>query len=225
MFDDVPHERPVARHGAGLGRVFFEREPAIVARDLIGRTLIARVDGEISGGTIVETEAYLGSRDPGSHAATRGITPRNRVMYGQPGTVYVYLSYGCHHLLNLVCCEEGIAGAVLIRAIEPREGITQMRHRRGRGMGLEQLCNGPGKLSAALGIDLTDNDTVLSEGRVSVYDGVRVPEGAIGVSGRVGLSAGHELELRYFLQGSKFVSRGRLGPPGGASRSSEGGRG
>jgi DNA-3-methyladenine glycosylase len=146
-------------------------------------------------------------------------------MYGPPGTVYVYLSYGCHHLLNLVCCEEGIAGAVLIRAIEPREGIPLMRRRRGRGSELEQLCNGPGKLSAALGIDLTDNATVLSQGRVSVYDGVTVPEGAIGVSGRVGLSQGHELDLRYFLQGSRFVSRGRLGPVGGKGRRSEGGRG
>ena len=203
------HTRPQPR--ATLPAAFFERSPDKVAPDLLGCVVETLVDGLLTGGVIVETEAYLGAGDAGSHAATKGITARNAVMYGPPGTAYVYFTYGNHHMLNLVCEPEGTAGAVLIRAIEPTIGIDTMTGRR-KGRRLVELCNGPGKLAAALGIDLTDNGSALGEGRIAVYYG-DLPKGAtVGVSGRIGLTHGHELELRYYLQGDPFVSRSRTGP-------------
>ena len=200
---------------AGLAAIpppFFMRHPAEVAPELIGAYVVSTSGGVVTGGVIVETEAYLGTDDAGSHAATRGITKRNATMYGPPGTAYVYFTYGNHHMLNLVCEPDGIAGAVLVRALEPLWGLSEMAARR-HGRPDRELCNGPGKLAAALGLDLSDNAVALGEGRLSVYHGLRPAADEIATSGRVGLSAGHELELRFFLAGSPFVSRGRTGPP------------
>lgn len=191
---------------------FFERHTALVARDLLGKLLVSRADGAWVAGRIVETEAYLGSEDPGSHAATKGMTKRNAVMYGPPGTAYVYFTYGNHHMLNLVTEPHGIAGAVLIRAIEPLEGIDTMRARRNGRSDIE-LANGPGKLAAALGLTLADNGVPLGGGVLSVYDAESVPDDAVETSGRIGLSAGHDLHLRYYIRDSRHVSRGRTGPP------------
>ena len=196
--------------GRALPVAFFARHPTEVAPDLLGCLLVVEAGGVRSSGRIVETEAYLGSDDPGSHAATRGITARNAVMFGHPGVAYVYFAYGNHHMLNFVCGEAGVAGAVLIRALEPLEGIEVMTSRR-KGRPMRELCNGPGKLTQALGIDLSDNVVALGSGRLTVYDGARPPIEAVGISGRVGLSAGQELELRYFISGSTFVSRGPSG--------------
>ncbi|MDP2182414.1 MAG: DNA-3-methyladenine glycosylase [Actinomycetota bacterium] len=193
-----------------LPTAFFDRDPREVAPDLLGCLLSSRAGGVETGGVIVETEAYLGRDDPGSHAATRGVTKRNAVMYGPPGTAYVYFTYGNHHMLNLVCCRNGTAGAVLVRALEPVYGLVAMRDRR-HGRHGRDITNGPGKLAAALGVDLTDNGTVLADGRLIVYDGA-VPPGEIAVSGRIGLSAGHELHMRYYVRASEFVSRGRTDP-------------
>lgn len=195
---------------------FFDRDPREVAPALLGTLLVSTAGGTVTGGRIVETEAYLGSDDPGSHAATKGITRRNAIMYGPPGSVYVYFTYGNHHMVNLVCGPEGEAGAVLIRALEPLVGIAEMADRRS-GRALHELASGPGKLAEALGIDLEDNGTLLGEGRLIVYDEV-TPHGEIAVSGRVGLSAGHELHLRYYLSGCPFVSRGRIGVSPRAAR-------
>ena len=192
---------------------FFRRHTAEVAPDLLGCVLASVVDGVMAAGRIVETEAYLGSHDLGSHASTRGITKRNAVMYGPPGRAYVYFTYGNHHMVNLVCEPEGVAGGVLIRALEPLVGIDVMTARR-HGRPFAELCNGPGKLAAALGVDLSDNGTTLGTGRLAVYDGDHPAPDSIGISGRVGLSQGHELELRFFVAGNPFVSRGRIGPPG-----------
>lgn len=171
--------------------------------------MLVTTDGEIvTGGRVVETEAYLGSDDPGSHASTRGITPRNRTMYGPPGTTYVYFTYGNHHMLNLVTEAEGTAGAVLIRAIEPVIGLETMRARRA-GVADRSLADGPGKLAAALGVTLADNGATLGAGRLEVLDGPS-PE-RVGASGRVGLSAGHDMELRFYEEGCTFVSKGRAG--------------
>ena len=194
-----------------LGAAFFDRSPELVAPDLLGCVVVSRVDGVLASGRIVETEAYLGADDVGSHAATRGVTKRNAVMFGAPGVAYVYFTYGNHHMLNLVCEPEGVAGAVLIRALEPLEGVDEMTARR-RGRPIVELCNGPGKLAAALGLDLSDNGIALGSGRLFVYDGQRPLPGDVAVSGRVGLSAGHERELRYYIKGNPFVSRGRTGP-------------
>lgn len=204
----MPAENPAR---IPVAHEFFGRDPREVAPDLLGCIAATVVDGVETSGVIVETEAYLGAGDVGSHASTKGITARNAVMYGPPGSVYVYFTYGNHHMLNLVCEPEGIAGAVLLRALRPLSGIDAMTARR-HGRPVAELCNGPGKLAAALGVDLRDNTTLLGEGRISVYHGERPSPRDIGVSGRVGLREGHELELRYYVKGDPFVSKGRLGP-------------
>jgi DNA-3-methyladenine glycosylase len=204
-----------SRVGDPIEPGFFARSPAAVAPELLGAILLSTVDGIAVGGRIVETEAYLGSEDPGSHAATRGMTKRNSVMYGAPGSVYVYFTYGNHHMLNLVCEPRGTAGAVLIRAIEPLFGLDQMRLRR-NGRPLRELCDGPGKLTAALGINLSDNGTMLGGGRLTLFDGSPPGGEHLVTSGRIGLSVGHELQLRWYDGDSEFVSRGKPGPSGRA---------
>ncbi len=196
-----------AYESAPLDPAFFVRPTEQVARDLLGKIVISTAGGRPSGGRIVETEAYLGSGDSGSHASTRGITPRNSVMYGPPGGVYVYFTYGNHHMLNFVCEPEGIAGAVLLRAIEPSIGIDIIRDRR-RGRSDADLASGPGRLTQALGIDLSDNRTMLGAGRITVHEAPAPPERVL-TSGRIGLSAGHEAQLRFFLEGEACVSKGR----------------
>jgi DNA-3-methyladenine glycosylase len=194
---------------------FFARDTVLVARELLGKILASRHGDTVTGGRIVETEAYLGSHDPGSHAATKGITTRNAAMYGPPGRAYVYFTYGNHHMLNLVTEGEGVAGAVLIRAIEPSMGADEMLRRRvsrgGIAPRVRDLANGPGKVAAALGVDLRDNGIELGTGRLAVYD-APAPRERMLASGRVGLTVGHEAELRFYLEGSEFVSRGRTGP-------------
>jgi DNA-3-methyladenine glycosylase len=201
-----------------LASEFFDRDPREVAPDLLGKVLISHVDGIGTGGRIVETEAYLGQDDAGSHAATRGVTPRNIVMYGPPGSVYVYFTYGCHHMLNLVCGPEGVAGAVLIRALEPSVGIEVMRERRSVSRDAD-LANGPGKLASAVGIDLSDNGSRLGEGRLAVYDAPPLSPCEQASSGRIGLSSGHELPYRYYVTESSCVSKSR---PGHAKRGRRG---
>lgn len=196
---------------------FFARDPREVAPGLLGTLLVSCACGEATGGRVVETEAYLGPEDPGSHASTKDITLRNAIMYGPPGSVYVYFTYGNHHMLNLVCGPEGRAGAVLLRALEPLIGIAVMERRRA-DRPIADLANGPGKLAQALGIDLSDNGVRLGEGRLVVYDSPRPRPEEIAVSPRVGLSAGHESELRFFVRDSPFVSSGRTGPSTRSSR-------
>lgn len=193
-----------------LGRGFFARDTEVVAREALGKVLVSSIGDAVTGGRIVETEAYLGAHDPGSHAATKGITGRNAVMYGAPGCAYVYFTYGNHHMLNLVTEDEGTAGAVLVRAIEPLLGVVAMEARRGGRTG-PSLTNGPGKVAAALGVDLVDNGALLGAGRLALYD-APPPEERVEMSGRVGLSAGHELPLRFYLAGNGYVSKGRTGP-------------
>lgn len=206
--------------GEPLPHEFFDRDPVAVARDLIGRVLLSTAGRVETCGRIVEAEAYRGSFDPGSHAATKGMTRRNSVMYGPPGTVYVYFTYGNHHMINLVCEPEGHAGAVLVRALEPLCGLETMRERRGRSA-LIELCNGPGKCAQALGIDLADNGSALGHGHLQVYAGCRSED--VEFSGRIGLTSGHDLPYRFFESGSPYVSRGRLGPRPRAVRT-KGGR-
>ena len=193
-----------------LPQSFFSRDPGGVARDLLGCVLVSRVGGAVVAGEIVETEAYLGADDPGSHAATRGVTARNRVMYGPPGHAYVYFTYGNHHMLNLVAEPEGTAGAVLVRALRPLVGEDVMSARRGGRVGVE-LTNGPGKLAAALGVDLTHNGMALG-GMLAVYAGAPIGNERVEVSGRIGLSDGYELPLRFYVRDEQYVSRGRTGP-------------
>jgi DNA-3-methyladenine glycosylase len=184
-----------------VNREFFDRSVHEVARDLIGCEL--RV-GE-SAGLIVETEAYEES-DPACHAYV-GRTARNEVLFGPPGHAYVYLSYGIHSLLNFVTEPEGRASAVLIRALEPTEGIDLMRERRGRDE-IEQLCSGPGKLSEALDVGLSLNGSDLFRPPFELSESDRaISEAAITASPRIGITKAAELPWRYCVKGSRFVSR------------------
>lgn len=200
-----------------LPQSFYERDTLIVARELLGRVLVSTAGGDRVWGRIVETEAYLGSDDPGSHAATRGVTRRNAVMYGPPGHAYVYFTYGNHHMLNFVTEPERVAGGVLIRALEPLGGVETMERRRLERrrscveLPLRDLANGPGKLATALGVDLSCNGGPLDgSATLSVLEGRGEPF-RIASSGRIGLSSGHDLELRFFIEGNPFVSTARPG--------------
>lgn len=156
-------------------------------------------------GRIVETESYGGEEDPGSHAF-RGRTRRNAVMFGPPGHAYVYRSYGIHACLNAVTDDTDTAGAVLIRALEPLDGIAVMEGNRG-GRGLSELCNGPGKLCAALSIGLELNGTDLTASPLWIERGE--PAGNVMRTGRIGLSHGADLQLRFAVADSSHISRKR----------------
>jgi DNA-3-methyladenine glycosylase len=184
--------------GKQLKRAFFGRSVHEVAPDLIGATLL--VDGV--GGIIVEVEAYHHT-DPAAHSFN-GPTARNQVMFGPPGFVYVYRSYGIHWCVNFVCERDGSASAVLIRALEPTHGIATMRRRRGIS-DVRALCSGPGKLTQALAITHRHNAMALDAppfalharlGRLEVVSGVRI-----------GITKAAELPWRYGLRGSKFLSK------------------
>ncbi len=193
---------------ARLPRAFYERPAVDVAPELVGMVLARRSTDGVLRGRIVETEAYTGQSDPGSHAF-RGQTPRNAVMFGPAGFLYVYLSYGMHFCMNIVTDSPGVAGAVLIRALEPLDGIDVMERRRG-GRPLVELCNGPGKLCAALGITRQENGADLETSDIWV-ESDSCPPPPLSVSTRIGLSAGTELPLRFYARDSRFVSRAR--PP------------
>jgi DNA-3-methyladenine glycosylase len=182
-------------------RAFFVRPVLEVARDLVG--CVVRHDD--TAGVIVETEAYHHS-EPASHAFV-GVTPRTRTLFGPPGRAYVYFSYGVHSLLNAVCEPAGVGAAVLIRALEPLEGIDHMRERRGVDA-VRQLCSGPGKLTQALGIGLELNGTDLLHGPVVFGDRPRAwSDVAIGVDKRVGITKAADLPWRFVAAGSRYVSR------------------
>jgi DNA-3-methyladenine glycosylase len=184
-----------------LPRSFYARPVVEVAEDLVGCTL---AHGRTAG-VIVETEAYHES-EPACHAFV-GLTPRTRVLFGAPGTAYVYRSYGIHALFNAVCEPEGVGAAVLIRALEPIAELDAMRERRGLHA-VEQLCSGPGKLTQALGVELEHNETDLIGGPIRL--GPRPPgwEDVEIVTGtRVGITKAAELEWRFCAAGSRSVSR------------------
>jgi DNA-3-methyladenine glycosylase len=181
-----------------LKRDFFARSVHEVAPELIGVTLL--VDGV--GGTIVEVEAY-DQEDPASHAY-RGRTPRNAAMFGPAGHAYVYRSYGIHWCLNLVCGGEGVAEAVLVRALEPTVGIEEQRRRR-RLEDIRSLCSGPGKLCQALAITRKHNGLALDAPPFRLQERTGVPEIATGP--RVGITRAAELPWRDALAGSPFLSR------------------
>jgi DNA-3-methyladenine glycosylase len=187
--------------GDALAESFFARSVHDVARDLIGCGLRYRGVG----GVIVEVESYHAD-DPACHAYI-GRTQRNAVLFGRPGLAYVYFSYGVHSLLNAVCEPEGVAAAVLIRALEPRWGLDAMRRRRRRD-DLRELCSGPGKLTEALGVGMDDNGTSLSSPPFAVLprDG-EWAEVAVAVGPRIGISKAVENPWRFCAAGSRFVSR------------------
>jgi len=184
--------------GKPLKRAFFARSVHEVAPDLVGATLL--VNGV--GGIIVELEAYHHT-DPAAHSF-RGPTPRNSVMFGPPGFVYVYRSYGIHWCVNFVCEKEGSASAVLIRALQPTHGIATMRRRR-RWQDERSLCSGPGKLTEALGITIAHNGLPLDAAPFALHARTETPEIAAGV--RIGITKAVDLPWRYGVKDSKFLSK------------------
>jgi DNA-3-methyladenine glycosylase len=187
-----------------LPRSFFEDYTPSVAKRLLGQLLVRRIGKQLLSGRLVEVEAYRGQDDPASHAF-RGETPRNRVMFGEAGKAYVFFTYGFHHCLNVKTEKEGFAGAVLIRALEPLEGIELMKKNRGKEE-VRELANGPGKLTQALKIDrrLNGEDLVRSE-RLFLAKGKDTPREIMN-SSRVGIDRGLEFKWRYFIGGNQFVS-------------------
>lgn len=188
-----------------LSRSFFARDPQVVAPELLNKLLIHNGVG----GLIVEVEAYDGDSDPASHAY-RGRTPRNDVMFGPPGHLYVYFTYGMHYCCNTVCAEEGRATGILIRAIEPVQGIETMRARRPKaGNGDHHLASGPGKICQALAIDRTHNgaDLISADSGIQVLDAGVDPPAHPAQGTRIGIRAGTELPWRWWVSGNRNVSR------------------
>ena len=176
---------------------FYDRPVLEVARDLLGCV----VEHEGASGVIVETEAYHHS-EPACHAYV-GLTERTSTLYGPPGRAYVYRSYGIHALLNAVCEPEGAGAAVLIRALEPLDGVELMRERRGLDRA-EDLCSGPGKLTQALGVDLSLNGSSLLDGPIRIHR--EDPLEAV-VGTRIGITKAADLPWRFCAAGSRHVSR------------------
>ena len=196
-----------------LTRRFYQPSAAIVAPALLGHWLIRNADNGPSGGVIVETEAYL-VNDPACHAAP-GPTPRNRVMFGPPGYAYVYLIYGFYYCVNAVCRPEGVAEAVLIRAVQAVQGEEFLRQHRPVDR-LQDLTNGPGKLCLAMaidrkldGVDLCDVDSPLYIARNPAVGSLRQEHGPIVTDTRIGLTKATDRLLRFYLNGSLFVSKRR----------------
>ena len=191
-----------------LRRSFYSRPTLDVARELIGKVLVHETRAGLASGVIVEAEAYIGESDPACHAAP-GPTKRNAPLYGPPGVAYVYLNYGIHYLVNAVTEAEGWPAAVLIRALEPRDGIPLMRRRRGsttaRPIALDDLCRGPGNLTRALGIDLRQNLLDLTGSALRIEDH-KLPARPIVWSRRIGISVGVEQEWRVSAADSGAVS-------------------
>jgi DNA-3-methyladenine glycosylase len=200
-------------------REFFERRPQLVARQVLGQ-VVARTldDGTVLAGRIVEAEAYLGADDAAAHSAA-GLTPRTAVLFGPAGHAYVYFTYGMHYCMNISCEREGQAGCVLLRALEPVSGIEEMARNRklqiprsarnDNPRELKLLCSGPARLCQALGIDLEgDNgkDLLSRESDLQLFDdGFRVKK--VVSTTRIGITKAAELPLRFYIEGSPFVSK------------------
>jgi DNA-3-methyladenine glycosylase len=190
---------------------FYARPTLAVARDLVGKVLVHRGADGVTSGRIVETEAYIGERDPACHAF-KGRTPRNEPLYGPPGMAYVYVSYGLHHLLNAVTEADGFPSAVLIRAVEPLEGVALMRSRRAAVSGLPppardtDLGRGPGNLTVAMGISTpVHNMRMMTSGALTVRDDGTSPAVVVWTP-RIGVTVGADRLWRCAAPDSRAVS-------------------
>jgi DNA-3-methyladenine glycosylase len=193
-----------------LKEAFYTRHDVVtIARELIGKILVTEWNGEKTSGRIVETEAYNGEIDKASHAF-RGMTKRTEVMFGGGGKAYVYLCYGIHQMFNIVTNKEGTPHAILIRAVEPMEGIDIMLKRTGKKILDNTLTKGPGNVGKALGFHTSQCGFSLeSEELHIVDDGFVIPDEAVGISPRIGVAyAGEDalLPYRFFVRGNPFVS-------------------
>lgn len=191
---------------------FYQRTDVVqIARDLLGKVVVTNIDGSITSGRIVETEAYVAHTDKASHAYNGKRTARNEHMYAAAGTAYVYICYGMHQMLNVVTNEKDVPDAVLIRAVEPLEGIDTMLQRTGKKVADFTLTRGPGNVGKALGIHKQHSGLLLLDDVVSIYNdpSFKLAETAIASSRRIGIdSAGEDalLPYRFYIKGNKYVS-------------------
>ncbi len=204
--------------GSYIGRDYFERPCLEVAPDLVGLILLRRgPGGEILAGRIVEVEAYLGEgRDPASHAH-RGLTPRNRSMFGPPGRLYVYRSYGIHLCANLVCEQKGAGAAVLLRSVEPLTGIAQMRRNRGLGgdSPLKSIATGPGRLTRAFDIRHEHDGRAALRGDIALRrPGAEFEKPEVVAGPRIGISKAIERPFRFCARGNAYLSKPVVGRSG-----------
>lgn len=190
--------------GEVISRAFYMRDPAVVARDLLGKRLVRRWDGEVLEGVLVETEAYYGLRDPASRAF-HGMKNYNRPMWGEPGRVFIYNVHR-YWMFNVVAHEPGEVGAVLIRALEPTGGIDIMLRNRPVG-DLRGLTSGPGRLTTALAIDRGLNGVDVTAESSPIFIAAGDGDFEVGRSHRRGVRRDLEEELRFFIKGNRFVSR------------------
>jgi DNA-3-methyladenine glycosylase len=193
-----------------LPRSFYARPTLKVAEDLLGKVLVHKTREGIASGVIVETEAYIGEDDPACHASF-GRTPRSEPLFGPPGFAYVYLNYGIHYLVNAVTEADGYPGAVLIRALQPLDGLRLMTTRRapdGREIDDHDLCRGPGNLTRALGITIADNRLDLTASTLTIEDrGIAI--GTFATGPRIGIRVAAERPWRYWVEGHRAVSAHR----------------
>lgn len=187
-----------------VSKSFFDKPTKTLAKDLLGTYLYTEHKHGITIGKIVETEAYLFKNDPACHAH-KGKTKRNEMMFEEAGKAYIYLCYGMYHLFNVVSGKKGIGEAVLIRALEPIEGIELMKKRRNI-KNIKQLCSGPGKLVLAMGIHAKHNGICLRTGPIKIA-AKKNSKFEIQVSPRIGISQAQDLLLRFTIKGNKFLSK------------------
>lgn len=186
---------------------FYERDTEIVAREMLGMLLQCRTPEGTSSGIIVETEAYVGEHDGACHAAA-GLTARTAPLYERGGIAYVYFIYGMYWCFNAVTRAKGSPSAVLVRAVEPVDGVALMRKRRPHAHRDRDLTNGPGKLCLALGIGRTVNRQSLQRGSLVIRDYVSYSESAVAVTPRIGIRQAADWPLRWIVRGNEYVSKG-----------------
>lgn len=194
-----------------LGRDFYARDAVTVTREILGKLLVHESPEGVRAGRIVEAEAYLGLNDLAAHAS-KGITPRTKVLFGPPGHAYVYLIYGMYECLNLVAEPAGEAGCVLVRALEPVTGLAAMKASRPACRRAADLCSGPGKLTIAMQISRRHNGVDVTRGELTVLDAGPAAE-EIAVSPRIGITQCAEWPLRFFLKGNASVSKTKTAAP------------
>ncbi len=194
---------------------FYQRDDVVqISRELLGKYVYSDINGVLCGGIIVETEAYCGPLDRGSHAFNGRRTPRNETMYGPGGIVYMYICYGIHDMLNIVSGTEGMSHAILIRAIEPVAGLEAMRERRNIFNNDTKLCQGPGSLAKAMGLSKVHNGLDLQKDVIWIEDkGLDYPKEEIIASARVGMNFEgpyKTIPWRFYIKGNPNVSRPHL---------------
>src|SRR5690349_4504003 len=203
--------RPRSQFDRGkiLPREFYDRETELVARDMLGTVLECETEDGIASGIIVETEAYLGEHDLACHASV-GRPARTAHLYGPPGISYVYFIYGMYWCFNAVTREAGRPSAVLVRALEPLDGIALMHKRRPRIKNDVDLTNGPGKLCTALGITGAMTGKPLQRTPLVIREGEPVGDDQVRVTARIGITKSADWPLRWIVRGNRFVSRGKV---------------